>query len=211
MLIVGGIVLLAIDRMPLPPRYTDVMDYPPSLAFKIGLFQCLALIPGVSRSGATIVGAHAHGHRQALGRRVLVLPRHADDGRGLRLRPLQELGGPAAGAESAILRSGSSRPSSPPSSSCATCSTTSAATALRCSAGGGSSSGAWRWGRCSCSGRRATAPPATRPSMAAISGGVRGRHAGERNSQRRGVGRRAQASITEGSRTTREMVASAFK
>jgi undecaprenyl-diphosphatase len=57
MLIVGGIVLLVIDRMSLPVRYADAMDYPPSLAFKIGLFQCLALIPGVSRSGATIVGA----------------------------------------------------------------------------------------------------------------------------------------------------------
>ncbi|MDO9417668.1 undecaprenyl-diphosphate phosphatase [Pararhizobium sp.] len=56
-LIVGGIILYAIDRMPLSPRYTDVMDYPPSLALKIGLFQCLAMIPGTSRSGATIAGA----------------------------------------------------------------------------------------------------------------------------------------------------------
>jgi undecaprenyl-diphosphatase len=61
MLVVGGIILLIIDRMPLTVRYTDVMDYPPSLAFKIGLFQCLALVPGVSRSGATIVGAMLFG------------------------------------------------------------------------------------------------------------------------------------------------------
>ena len=57
MLLVGGVILLVVDRMKFEVRYTDVMDYPPGLAFKIGLFQCLALIPGVSRSGATIVGA----------------------------------------------------------------------------------------------------------------------------------------------------------
>ncbi|MCJ8520356.1 undecaprenyl-diphosphatase [Pseudorhizobium tarimense] len=56
-LILGGIVLLLVDRMPLQPRYTDVTDYPLSLAFKIGLFQCLAMVPGTSRSGATIVGS----------------------------------------------------------------------------------------------------------------------------------------------------------
>lgn len=56
-LIIGGVILLAVDRMPLKPKYTDIMDYPPSLAFKIGLFQCLAMIPGTSRSGATIVGS----------------------------------------------------------------------------------------------------------------------------------------------------------
>jgi undecaprenyl-diphosphatase len=56
-LIVGGVVLIVIDRMPLRPRFTDVMDYPLGLALGIGLFQCLSLIPGVSRSGATITGA----------------------------------------------------------------------------------------------------------------------------------------------------------
>ena len=56
-LIVGGFILLWIDRLPLKPRYTDVMDYPPSLCLKIGLFQVLAMVPGTSRSGATIVGA----------------------------------------------------------------------------------------------------------------------------------------------------------
>jgi undecaprenyl-diphosphatase len=57
MLILGGLVLLWVDRLVLKPRYTDVMEYPLGLAFRIGLFQCLAMIPGVSRSGSTIVGA----------------------------------------------------------------------------------------------------------------------------------------------------------
>lgn len=57
MLILGGIILLFIDGMARQPVYTDVMDYPLSLCLKIGLFQCLALIPGTSRSGATIAGA----------------------------------------------------------------------------------------------------------------------------------------------------------
>lgn len=56
MLIIGGFVLLAVDRMTHSTRYTDVKDIPPSRAFGIGLFQCLALVPGVSRSGSTIVG-----------------------------------------------------------------------------------------------------------------------------------------------------------
>ncbi len=56
-LILGGIVLLFIDRLPIVPRHTEIMDYPLSLSFGIGLFQTLSLIPGVSRSGATIVGA----------------------------------------------------------------------------------------------------------------------------------------------------------
>ena len=56
-LIVGGIVLLWVDRMELKPKYTDAMEYPVGLCLKIGLFQCLALIPGVSRSGATIAGS----------------------------------------------------------------------------------------------------------------------------------------------------------
>ena len=56
-LVVGGIILLVVDRMKFEPRYTDVMELTPATAFKIGLCQCLALIPGVSRSGSTIVGA----------------------------------------------------------------------------------------------------------------------------------------------------------
>jgi len=56
-LILGGIALLALDRMTLRPRHTNIMAFPVGLAFGIGLFQCLSLIPGVSRSGATIAGA----------------------------------------------------------------------------------------------------------------------------------------------------------
>ncbi|MGB3389841.1 MAG: undecaprenyl-diphosphate phosphatase [Pseudaminobacter sp.] len=57
MLIIGGFILLGVDRLALKPKYHDVMEFPLSLCFKIGLFQCLAMIPGTSRSGATIVGS----------------------------------------------------------------------------------------------------------------------------------------------------------
>jgi undecaprenyl-diphosphatase len=56
MLVVGGIVLLFADKWKQTPRYLKATDLPVSTAVKIGLFQCLALVPGVSRSGATIVG-----------------------------------------------------------------------------------------------------------------------------------------------------------
>jgi undecaprenyl-diphosphatase len=57
MLILGGIVLLYVDRIATAPVIEDAVDMPLGTAFKIGLLQCLAMIPGVSRSGATIVGA----------------------------------------------------------------------------------------------------------------------------------------------------------
>jgi len=56
-LIVGGVILLAVDRMRLEPRIHDAMDLPLTTALVIGLCQCLAMIPGVSRSGSSIVGA----------------------------------------------------------------------------------------------------------------------------------------------------------
>jgi undecaprenyl-diphosphatase len=56
-LITGGIVLLFVDQLALKPRYDNVMDLPPLVALGIGLCQCVALVPGVSRSGSTIVGA----------------------------------------------------------------------------------------------------------------------------------------------------------
>lgn len=57
MLILGGIVLLFVDRLATRPRYPQAEDLPLRVAAGIGLVQCLAMVPGVSRSGATIVGA----------------------------------------------------------------------------------------------------------------------------------------------------------
>lgn len=61
MLLVGGLILLIVDRMNLPVTHDDAMSLPLGMAFKIGVIQCLAMVPGVSRSGATIVGAMALG------------------------------------------------------------------------------------------------------------------------------------------------------
>lgn len=56
-LIWGGVVLLLIDRIAPPTRHSDAFALPLRTAFWIGVCQCVAMIPGVSRSGATIVGA----------------------------------------------------------------------------------------------------------------------------------------------------------
>ncbi|MBU6140557.1 MAG: undecaprenyl-diphosphate phosphatase [Proteobacteria bacterium] len=55
-LILGGIVMIAIDRKPKKSAVEELEKITPLNAFYIGLFQCLAMIPGVSRSGATIIG-----------------------------------------------------------------------------------------------------------------------------------------------------------
>ena len=59
-LIIGGIILLKVDRW---FNYQDSVKQMGYLdALKIGFFQCLAMIPGTSRSGATIVGAMSQGY-----------------------------------------------------------------------------------------------------------------------------------------------------
>ncbi len=54
--IVGGIVMLIVERFRPAPIVHDASITPVPRAFTIGVFQSLALVPGVSRSGATIVG-----------------------------------------------------------------------------------------------------------------------------------------------------------
>ncbi|MEH2472886.1 undecaprenyl-diphosphatase [Nitrobacteraceae bacterium AZCC 2161] len=56
-LIVGGAILLWVDQLDLDPDHDDATKFSLPMYFKIGCAQCLAMIPGVSRSGATIVGA----------------------------------------------------------------------------------------------------------------------------------------------------------
>jgi undecaprenyl-diphosphatase len=56
-LIVGGAILLWVDQLDLKPREHDATRFPLLMYLWIGVAQCLAMIPGVSRSGATIVAA----------------------------------------------------------------------------------------------------------------------------------------------------------
>ena len=56
-LIVGGLAILAIEKTVKEGSIASVSAIPWHKAVLIGLFQCLAMIPGVSRSGATILGA----------------------------------------------------------------------------------------------------------------------------------------------------------
>jgi undecaprenyl-diphosphatase len=66
MFILGGFVLMWVDAVNLQPRHHDATKFPLPMYFGIGVAQCLAMIPGVSRSGATIVAAMLFGaHRRA--------------------------------------------------------------------------------------------------------------------------------------------------
>lgn len=60
-LLIGGIAILAIERIAKPGPLTGVSQLPARQALGVGLVQCVSMIPGVSRSGATIMGALAMG------------------------------------------------------------------------------------------------------------------------------------------------------
>lgn len=58
-LVIGGVILLFVDKWFNRPTTDDSDEISYTTALKIGFFQCLAMIPGTSRSGATIVGGMA--------------------------------------------------------------------------------------------------------------------------------------------------------
>jgi len=60
-LIVGGFAILAVERFAPRSDISGVADIPLKTVIGIGFLQCLAMVPGVSRSGATILGALALG------------------------------------------------------------------------------------------------------------------------------------------------------
>jgi undecaprenyl-diphosphatase len=61
MFIVGGFILLWVDRQKIQIRYTDATKFSLPMYFGIGVFQVFSMIPGVSRAGATIVAAMLFG------------------------------------------------------------------------------------------------------------------------------------------------------
>jgi undecaprenyl-diphosphatase len=55
-LLIGGVIILVIERRVHRPRFHDTAEVPPARALGIGLCQTVSMIPGVSRAGATIMG-----------------------------------------------------------------------------------------------------------------------------------------------------------
>lgn len=65
-LIAGALLILGVERRSPAPRCHTLDEMTPKLAIGIGLFQCLALWPGFSRSGATIMGGMLLGTSRSL-------------------------------------------------------------------------------------------------------------------------------------------------
>jgi undecaprenyl-diphosphatase len=60
-LMLGGVAILLIERYARPGGPSGIGQLPMKTALGIGLVQCISMVPGVSRSGATIMGALAMG------------------------------------------------------------------------------------------------------------------------------------------------------
>lgn len=61
MLIIYGIAFIVVEKMDLKTKYNSIDDMSYKTAFGIGLFQVLSIVPGTSRSGATILGGRVLG------------------------------------------------------------------------------------------------------------------------------------------------------
>src|SRR3954471_3919938 len=59
--IVGGVIILIVEKKSFQPRVENTQDLTWRDALKVGIAQCFALIPGTSRSGATIIGGMLFG------------------------------------------------------------------------------------------------------------------------------------------------------
>ena len=57
MLIVGGVIILIVENINIKPKYNDLDKISFKTALMIGFAQSIAMIPGTSRSGATIIGS----------------------------------------------------------------------------------------------------------------------------------------------------------
>ena len=60
-LIIGGVAILLVERFARPEHVGGISNVSFRQAVAVGLVQCLAMVPGVSRSGATILGAMSFG------------------------------------------------------------------------------------------------------------------------------------------------------
>jgi undecaprenyl-diphosphatase len=56
-LILGGLILIYIEKKQIKYRFDSIAQIPWQIAFYIGLIQCISMIPGTSRAAATIIGA----------------------------------------------------------------------------------------------------------------------------------------------------------
>ena len=65
-LFIGGLVILIVEKKYRQPKITSIDNLGFKTAFFIGLIQCLSMIPGTSRSGATIIGALILGASRAV-------------------------------------------------------------------------------------------------------------------------------------------------
>ena len=83
-LVIGGVFLIILERKGKNTRFDSVQSLTVGAVIGIGLFQTLAMIPGTSRSAATILVLWHWEHRE-LSQRSFHFPGHPNDDRGLRI------------------------------------------------------------------------------------------------------------------------------